>query len=163
MTHMTKNPFDDIREYGSFMMESAARSLVLLRTIERTVLALRTISSEAKSFVLSIDGLTKSLVNCKAPLPEEEVLPIYESIQTKLETMHTNLRRRCALADRDRNLCDDDGVSTAFRECINSVSDLHSSIETFRWMLLEHNADLDEATGPVLTDADEIQKYLKAL
>lgn len=145
------------------MSEGAARSLELLRAIDSTVTAMGTIAEQARSFTAVVHDMAAAVPRLEFPIPEDEIIPAYVALQDDLVKLHGEFRARCACAERDSELRPDDGVGDAYRAAMAAINGFHDALETFRWLILEHNADLDPAKGPVMTDADEIERFLAAL
>lgn len=154
----------DIRAYADFVSAGAARSLELLRRIDNTVMVMRTIASQSNGFREIIQGLTDDFSHVEGTIPEEELVDSYETVQGALTTVHRELVKMHAAAAKDRDLRPHDGVCEAIQAAIKAVAGMHDAIETFRWRLLEHNADKEEpGESLVLTSAEDIERYLAAL
>lgn len=161
--HMSATTIRDIRAYGDFMSDGAARSLKLLQAIDSTVTAMGTIAEQARSFTGIVREMAAGVPQLALPIPEEEIIPAYEALQDDLVKLHSEFRTRCARAEQATELRPDDGVCDAYRAAMAAIGGLHDALETFRWLILEHNADLDPAKGQVMTDSAEIERYLAAL
>lgn len=153
----------DIRIYADFISDGAARSLRLLREIDNTVAVMRTIASLGNSFCATVKDLTDDFSCVEGTFPEDELASAYESVQASLAEIHRELVKMHAAAAKDHDLRPHDGVCEAVQAAIRAIINLHDAIETFRWRLLEHNADQEDPAGPVLTSAEEIEQYLAAL
>lgn len=162
MTNAT-NIANDIRTYAGFMSDGAARSLRLLREIDNTVTAMRTIVTLGDSFCSTLKDMTADVARAIGPIPEYDLIPAYEALQRELADLYRMLQTMHAAAARDDQLRADDGVCDACAAAIKTIADLHECIETLHWRLLEHNADQDAPSGPVLTSAEDIERYLAAL
>lgn len=159
---INRDAISDIRAFGDFMQQSAARNLELLRRIASTVTALRTIGKQARGFIEIVQDLTASIHAITEAIPED-VLPVFEQLQDDLASLHGLMRQKRAAAQRAAELCDGDGVCEAYSEAMEGIHGLHECIETLRWLIMEHNAELESSTGDVLTSAEEVERYLASL
>lgn len=153
----------DIRAYGAFMSEGAARSLALLQAIDNVVTAMGTITEQTRSFTVVVRDMSAGIPNLALAIPEDDIIPAYEALEDDLVELHGTFREHCQRAERSSALRDDDGVCEAYRSTMAAIHELHDALETFRWLILEHNAELDPAKGQVMTDVSEIERYLAAL
>lgn len=163
MTRAHHSHSDDLVVYGTYMAASAARSLELLRKIERTNLALRSIASDTNLFAETIEDVTRKISDAKASIAEDEILPVYEDLQDRLESLHRTLRRKCAVAKGDHRVCDEDGLYDSFEHAMEAVDRMHHSIEMFRWVVMENNADRSESAGEVLSSPEDVEKFLMSI
>jgi len=145
------------------MAAGAARSLELLRAIDGVLIALSTITEQNRSFVHVVKEMSEGLTELGLPIPEESIIPEYERLQDELSTIHAELRALCNKCESSTAVRNEDGIRDAFNSACDAINELHASLETFRWLILEHNADLDAVGTETLTSEDEIKRYLAAL
>ena len=153
----------DLEAYAQFMSERTARSLILLRAIESTVVAVGTIRDESRSSHRTLSEILDGLKDFKAPMPED-LIDVYEEIQGHLAKLHGRMQGGLVSAQSDNQLRDEDGVCDIYREALSAVHDLHDCIEVLRWNLMQHNAALDQSdAGKELTTAKEVEEFLASL
>lgn len=160
---MNVTTIKDIRAYGAFMSEGAARSLTLLQAIDNMVAGMATIAEQARSFTTAVNEMSAGIPRLTVAIPEDEIVPAYEALQDDLVKLHSMLRAQCHRVDNSPAFRKDDGVCEGYRTNMGAIRDLHDALETFRCLILEHNADLDPAGTEVMTDASEIERYLASL
>lgn len=143
---------------------STARSLDLLRKIDGTIDALIMTRKEMDALREAFEGLLRSLEDAVAPLCEKTTIPALEQSQESLKALYVDLTQRCVAARRAPELRPDDGVVEAYEEVIESVAALNQEIETVRWAILEHNADLESPQqAKVFSNPKDIADFLDAL
>lgn len=163
MQMINNDAISDIPTIVAFMQQGTARSLNLLRTIARTVTALRTTTNEARGFVYLVDELTRSLAQAEGVIVPEEVLPTFEQLQDDLAAFYALMREKQSAARSAAELRNDDGVCEAYGEALDSIHEFHECLETLRWMIMEHNVEQEVSSGTPLTSAEEIESYLASL
>jgi hypothetical protein len=153
----------DLRVFGEFITEDSARSLDLLRKIEATVLAMETIRSTMTGFELVVCKFNESLSSRPDPV-DEGALEAMEKAQDAIENLRKVMATKLAAAKKARELRKDDPVCPAYSQAIDVICELHDSIETLRWNIMQHNANLDTSDpGKTLRTPAEIKKFLATL
>lgn len=143
---------------------STARSLDLLRHIDGTIDALVMTRKEMDAQREAFEGILPKLSGVPGKLCEKETIPAFEAAQDSLRRLVRNLRPRLDAARRAPELRADDGVVEAYEEVIEAALALNSKIEEAKWAVLEHNADLETDTKPlIMSDPAEIDRYLDSL
>lgn len=132
------------------MVSAMPRSLDLLRNIETTLSSLEAIRDFYDALSNYCDRETIRIT--KRP-PKEQLdanSKIGESLrkaQVSLEEFHSRLNRCLGSALADPELREEDGVSEAYSASIETVVMLHNKLNTLRWTIGEHDADVAKTTG----------------
>lgn len=147
---------------GTHVCDGTARSLDLLRKIERTVLSISTIAGELRVWRGLIGKLREAMPD--GPIPEGGVVPSLEKTEDKLSALHEIMQRKKQAALDDPRLTADDGVADIYARAMEAVCDLHESIEELRWAILNHNASLEKTDeSKNLSDPEEIERFLRSI
>ena len=153
----------DLRVFGEFITEDSARSLDLLRKIEATVLAMETIRSTMTGFDVVVCKFNESL-SSRTDTVDESGLEAMEQAQNAIEKLHSVMAKKLEAAKNDKALRKNDPVCPAYRQAMGVICELHENIETLRWNIMQHNANLDTSdSGAVLRTPAEIKKFLSSL
>ncbi|QGW22911.1 hypothetical protein GOM96_18545 [Stutzerimonas degradans] len=143
---------------------STARSLDLMRDIDGTIEALVMTRKEMDALREAFEGLLPKVCEASVVLCEKKTIPAFEASQDSLRRMAQDLRVRLTAARRAPELRPDDGVVEAYEDVIDSISALNAKIEEIKWVVLEHNADLEKASEPrVMHDPVEVDQFLDSL
>ena len=154
----------EIREYGAHILDSAARSLSLLRRIEDTLVALRVRRITMDALREAALAMSTALATISVAIPEEGIVDVLEEGQDALSKIHAIMKSKFANAKSAPELHDEDGVCDAYEESMASVAHLHSSLEDLRWNILQHNARLDTSdAGHAINSSQEVLNFLAAL
>lgn len=143
---------------------STARSLDLMRDIDGTIEALVMTRKEMDALREAFEGLLPKVSDVSVVLCEKQTIPAFEQSQDSLRRMTQDLRARLNAARKAPELRPDDGVVEAYEEVIDAIFALNAKIEETKWVVLEHNADLEKASEPrVLHDPAEVDQFLDSL
>lgn len=141
------------------VLASDARSLEVLRDIEATVDTLawyrRRVDSDADFVESTVDLINRSadvLVTLDA---DGAICASLEDAQRGIETFRAEQCERREAARRAPELREDDGVVDAYDEVIEAAARLHDAINTVRWCIMEHDADLERGQPRTSFDASD--------
>ena len=164
MSHVTTvGTSADLRVFGEFITEDSARSLELLRKIEATVLAMESIRSTMAGFDVVVCKFNESL-SSRTDQVDEGGLAAMEGAQEALENLHSVMAKKLDAAKNAKELRKDDPVCPAYSDTMEVICELHESIETLRWNIMQHNANLDTSDpGKTLSTPEDIEKFLSSL
>src|SRR3569623_529256 len=154
----------EIKEYGAHILDSAARSLSLLRRIEDTLVALRARRTIMDALHEVAIAMSNALATISVAIPEEGIVDVLEEGQDALSKIHAIMQSKFAIAQSAPELRSEDSVGEAYEESMASVSRLHGNREDLRWNILQHNARLDgsDACRPI-SNSQEVLDFLAAL
>lgn len=158
--------FIGLKAAGDDVTTGAQRSIRLLDAIDETIGAL---CYEQKMLGSAADFI-KSIVDELRAAPPDVPLDVGGDVdqtllkaQETVERLYDRLVEQRQAARRDLRLRDDDGVVDEFTRAIEVVADLHNTLNEVRWIIMEHNADLDSPTTTPMTTAAEVKAYLESL
>jgi hypothetical protein len=150
---------------GEDVEHYSARSLDLLRDIESTIEALQ---YDQRLFQPLYELTTAWAEDIRTRGQGREIDPTGKIDATMLRAQHAAralydefIRRRDA-ARRDHRVTDDDGLVEEFTRTIACVADLHNAINSLRWALGEHDADLSPISGPAFDSVDDLLGHLES-
>lgn len=148
-------------QYFSFAIENgSARRLELLRAIDGTIAWLDHITSQIQADATFAEKLTEEVMNLAGQIDEEgELLETFDKAQTSVGGLYSTLIGKRRSAQEDPRLIEDDGIEFAYDEVIAAVADLHNNLNTLRWAIAEHDADL----SPVSKPYNNVEKLLGEL
>lgn len=162
-------PFADLgtlRRLGGDATEHAERSLVLLRAIEDTISALcyerpffDLITSKAQKVA---DDLQHAPQGAQID-PNGELEEVLAKAQSAAKELYTAMLARRNSAEQDDDLTAEDGVVEEYTRSVAAVADMHNSLNTLRWAISEHDANLEKPGGETLKSAEELERFLDAL
>ncbi len=148
--------------------ERSSRNLELLRAIDTTIERLcydqRYFSQMAK--------LAKEVTDDVLRAPKESVLDSTGSGekdllagQEAIHELHQELIQLRQSAIEDPRLTDDDGVADEYGRTIQIVAETHNAINTLRWVVKEHDANVRSMKEPPLKTykAEEIEQLISDL
>lgn len=134
-------------------------SLRLLNIIERTVDNLAKEQRQLVNMITLVTTHTPSTDcrNDKMIDPEDRVTEKLMETQTLLGERLTTLNSMLESAKADPELNDghEENVVMEFERTIDCMATLHNAVNTLRWRIAEHDANLDEVDG-TFTDADAL-------
>lgn len=140
----------------------SARSLDLLRSIDNTLsflnrlaAQLRADTSHAKKGIAIVKALP---VECD---PDNTILESINKAQSATSDLYDELVSRRNAAKGDNRLAEDDGIEEAYTEAIAAAADVHNNLNSLRWAIGEHDADLSPVSKP-FTNAADLIKNLSA-
>lgn len=141
---------------SDYFLGETVRSLDLLRKIDGTVDSLVLMRRQMDAFSEAVDGLLKTVLQAsKGIFSEDEIIPPLEQSQDALKRIHERLCGGQFSARRTPELCPEDGVDDAYGQAILAVEAFSAKIETLRWSILEHNADVEGKSQELLLSTDD--------
>lgn len=150
---------------SDYLRCETARSLDLIRKIDGTIESLVLLRRQMDAFSEAAQSLANRV--CLAPevsLPEEDIIPALEQSQESAARIYKALQPKFEAAKNAPELDGDECVIDAYLQAISSVLSFNDTVERLRWVILEHNADME---GPheanVLTTDEEIDDFFKKL
>lgn len=150
--------------FGRGVREDAARSLIVLRTIEETVDALDHI---AHKFDADTKFAHKTVARISAEPREEMVDPegtLGDSLlaaQESIKPLYDLLIEKRIAAINAAELTEEDGVVDAYTRAIASAADLHNILDQLRETIGEHDADLDTDHAETFDNCDSLLEALR--
>jgi hypothetical protein len=135
-------------DYGSAVVTDASRSLELLRAIESTINSLSEISDQmSKDIGTGVDFINKinNANNLNTLDPNDKIEDNLLLAQQKVEALHQALQNGQKSAIMDTQLMTEDGVVDAYNLAVEKAADLHNTLNTLRWVIMEHDADLENS------------------
>lgn len=156
---------DRMERMSDYLRGETVRSLDLLRDIDGTIESLVLMRRQMDAFVETVESFTKSvLAEKKGFFSEDEIIPSLEQSQDVLKRIHDDLSSRLKAAQSAPELRSDDGVDDAYIQAIEAVLRYNAAIERMRWVILEHNADMEGQHKPhVLTTEQDIDGFFDKL
>jgi hypothetical protein len=90
--------------------------------------------------------------------PRNEMVEGLEQAEGSLRAGVEILRKKRGAAEADHKLLGDDErqVLSAYERAIVTLSGLHDAVVEFRWVIMEHDADLESPVGPATDSPREI-------
>lgn len=154
MQVITQN--DRMERMSDYLRGEAARSLELMRDIDGTIEALVLVRRQMDGCREAVESLIK-MVNgsTKGAFSEDEIIPSLEQSQELLKKLDEDFSRKLAAAKCAPELRSDDGVDDAYVEALNAVHLYNEAIETLKWCVLEHNADMEGRKGSQMLTNDK--------
>lgn len=140
----------------------SARSLDLLRSIDNTLSFLNRLAAQLRadtSHTEKVIAIVKAL-----PVeydPDNTILESINKVQSATGDLYDELVNRRNAVKGDPRLTDDDGLEEVYTEAIAAAADLHNSLNSLRWVIGEHDADLSPVSKP-FTNAADLIKNLSA-
>lgn len=157
-----------LREF-SLAVESSVKSLPLglLRAVEETVTVLVSTQDALKDLLVTAhDRLECVIQNDKSVVldPELKYVAMLESLEAMLADLHEEceFKLNAALADEELQGAHEAAVVTEYKNMIELLSDIHEVTTQLRWSVLEHDADVEEASEQNVVSLDEFLKELRA-
>jgi len=86
--------------------------------------------------------------------------------QEEANSLHGSLIKKLDAARRDTRLTDEDGLEEEFLRTIDVVVQIHNVLNSLRWCIGEHDANLLVQTGevsPELKSSEDIKSFLRSL
>lgn len=156
----------DALSAAELMGVGAVRSLDLLRDIDGTIDAVYhhagLLNAAERAFASVKESISSGEVS--NAIPEDDLIPVLESLQDGLVRSHTHFQSKMACARRDPRLSDDDGVVDAYAALLNSLAALNGATEALRWSILESNADNEAKHEPkIMSESKDIDAFLDDL
>lgn len=142
------------------------RSLELLRAIEETISALVYDRKFYEQFAVDALKFANEVKNRKPeePLdPKGELDEILARGQEAAHKLYDSLINRRQFAREDPNVKEEDGLVDEFTRTISVLADLHNKLNDLRWVVGEHDAELEKIRGSNLKTPAEIEQALKSL
>lgn len=146
-------------------MENLPR-LELLRRIEKTLNVNAHLESKMCFLIDHAQMLLPSLRKETANKPLDASGEACEALlkaERSLAGFTENLSKCVVSARADNELVGDyeESVVTSFERVITVLAELHNTLSEIRWTVLEHDADLEEATGKPFSSVQELMESLK--
>lgn len=161
MTRLDKSR-NDLLGFCHEAASESVRSLDLLRSIDNTLSFLNRLAAQLRadaSYAEKGIAIVKALpVECD---PDNTLLESIDKVQSATGDLYHELVNRRNTATGDSRLTEDDGIEDAYAEAITAAADLHNSLNSLRWAIGEHDADLSPVSKP-FTNATDLIKHLSA-
>ena len=161
MTRLNKSR-NDLIGFCHEVASENARNLDLLRSIDNTLSLLNRLAAQLRADT----GYTEKNIAIVKALPVEydpdnTILESIDKVQSATGDLYHELVSRGNAAKGDSRLTEDDGIEEAYTAAIAAAADLHNSLNTLRWVIGEHDADLSPVSKP-FTNAADLIKNLSA-
>lgn len=160
MTRLSKlHP--DLRSFGREVAAESERSIDLLRDIESTLSQLNRLAGQLHADAVYAEKSIEAIKNIKAIIdPDDSISELLEKAQNCTGSLYNELVSRRQAGRNDSRLTELDGIEEAYTEAIEATADLHNLLNTLRWAVNEHDADMSAVSEP-FTNSGELIKYLK--
>ncbi len=150
-----------------FALSEEARSLDLLRAIEETIDSLAWMRSRldgdselVESTIATINESAHVVIRLDA---DGSVCASLQEAQSVVEALHKDMAGRRDAACLAGELRENDGVIEAYDEAIDAAARLHNAINTVRWCIMEHDADLCAEAQGTIHGPDDIDRMIADL
>lgn len=165
MTHIEMNSQEaiELRKLNQMVGSIVQRDLKLLKTIDRTIDALREEKAELDLHAQMIAGQIEKIKKIERVIDEDgSLIPMLEKTRDIFAEFHAKLKRKCDFARNAPELKPEDGVVEAYCDIIDSAAALHNTINELCWVIGEHDADLEEELVGPFDSVEELLRSLKA-
>jgi hypothetical protein len=160
---MHAQAFISVRMSPSGAQALAARNLDLLRAIENTVDNLVADTDLVRSICRTYVEIQQKLSANETEIdPTGHISAVLEKASESCSRIYKDAQRRHQSAAADPQLRSDDGVTDAYSEFMESLNDLHSSIEELREWIGDHDAVLQPTTGETFNSVSSLFDSLLA-
>ncbi len=158
----------EVRQFCESVSESTTKNIRLLKAIEQTVDWLVWLQSRTKADADFAAKAAEHLKNCervKAVDEDGTLCSLFEEVESGLERLRQLLIEKHDAARKSPELKGEhgDAVVDEYTASITAVSDLHNLMCDLRWAVGEHDADLEQPSGPAICSPEELKAYLKTL
>ena len=166
MTRLSKENLSKLCAFGSEVAAESARSIYFLTAIESTLSWLNRLTAQLRSDANFSENLIAGIISNKS---DKNVIDRNDAITNKLESAQTSInelyeillsKRKAGRADTQ--LTDADGIEDAYSNAIAAAADLHNNLNTLRWSICEHDADLSPVSKSYI-NAENLIKDLLAV
>lgn len=158
----------EVRVFCESVSDSTASSITLLKAIEQTVDWLTWLQTRAKADARFAAKAAEHLKSCERIKPVDvdgTLATLFEEAEESLEKLHQLLINKRDFARKAPELKGDNkaAVVDGYSAAIEAIADLHNAMVDLRWAFGEHDADLEEPTGPAISNSDGLRAYLASL
>jgi len=158
----------EVRTFCESVSESTTKNIVLLKAIEQTVNWLVRIQNSAKADASFADKAAEDIKTCERVKPidvDGTLCALIEETENGLERLHQLLISKREAGRNARELVGDHktAVVDEYSNAIAAIADLHNLMAELRWVIGEHDADLEKPEGPAFSTKEELKAYLKTL
>ena len=138
----------------------SARSLDLLRDIDATISSLNRLTAQLNSDLKFSENAIHSINDMDTVIDQDNnISSQLEKAQSSINSLYDVLISQRESGRNDDRLTDDDGIEDAYNEAIVAAADLHNSLNTLRWAIGEHDADM----SPVSKSHSNMDDLIKEL
>ena len=159
MNQINKSHFS-LSAFGREIEAESARSLDLLRDIDATISSLNRLTAQLNSDLKFSENAINSIDSLDAIIDQDNnISSQLEKAQSSINSLYDVLISKREAGRNDDRLTDDDGIEDAYNEAIAAAADLHNSLNTLRWAIGEHDADM----SPVSKSHSNMDDLIKEL
>lgn len=159
MNQINKSHFS-LSAFGREIEAESARSLDLLRDIDATISSLNRLTAQLNSDLKFSENAINSIDSLDAIIDQDNnISSQLEKAQSSINSLYDVLISQRESGRNDDRLTDDDGIEDAYNEAIVAAADLHNSLNTLRWAIGEHDADM----SPVSKSHSNMDDLIKEL
>lgn len=154
----------EVCSFSREVVDAASRSLKLLRDIEHTLSWLGRLRAQIVADATFAEDAAEFMNDLDTPFDESgDLVRNLDAAQEAVESMYHALIDKREAGRRDRALRSDDGIEEAYSDTIAAAADLYNGLNTLRWAIMEHDADVgprDETGAAVFSNADDLGDFL---
>jgi len=140
-------------EFGQGVRDDAVRNLHILRAIDDTLANLKRMQKHLQADADFAEEMAAAI--SKVDAPEKKIDESGElderlyAAQGLVEELYKLLLEKQDVARTAKELTEEDGVAEAYTEVVSAAADLHNGLNTLRWAVSEHDAELSAVSGKV--------------
>lgn len=158
----------EVRQFCESVSESTTKNIRLLKAIEQTVDWLTWLQNRAKADASFASKAVEHLKGCERTRQidvDGTLCSLFEEVENGLQHLHQLLiiKRDAARKAPELNRDHKEAVVDEYTSAIGAVAELHNLMTDLRWVIGEHDADLEKPTGAAFSNPDELNAYLKTL
>ena len=133
----------------------------ILPAVEATVDALDKFNAAFTHITALTITTTNLLRECDVDHPVDPSHEMVEGLEDAEKSLRDGveiLRQKRSVAEADHNLLGDNErrVISAYERAIVTLSGLHDAVVDFRWVIMEHDADIERAEGDVMYSPEDV-------
>ncbi len=158
----------EIRQFCESVSESTTKNIRLLKAIEQTVDWLVWLQNRAKADAKFAEKAADYFKACERLRPVDvdgTLCALFEEVEDDLQRLHQLLIAKRDVARKTPELKGEHKATVVdeYTAAISAIAELHNLMTHLRWVIGEHDADLEKPSGPNISSSSELEAYLKTL
>jgi hypothetical protein len=148
----------ELRSINHMLTQSVTeRDLALLRQIDETLDQLQIEVCVFGHYDKLVSKASESLKTASVRLDKDDkLLSMFEKTRDAVEHLYDHTEKQCASARADTKLCDEDGVVDGYCQLLETLANLHRSLNDLCWAIGENSADHDNVLPGEFGSADDL-------
>lgn len=161
------NAAAELNAFGSELIAGSRSNLELLRKFDSTIGWLVRLREIAHANLTYGGNLIDKVRNCtlgKEIDADDKISDTFEEAELELQKLHGLLRKKQEHGRNARELTDEqkEELIGEYEQTIESVSQLHDTLEELRWAMLDHDGRIS-GPGQSITSPEELASFLQKL